>query len=85
MLDKITLAKCAIGPNSHNPERSRPSHCSGPVLDVQLAINIVEVPLERALRDEDGFGDLLVAEARLQALEDQDLATGKLFAEASGA
>jgi hypothetical protein len=79
------IAKRAIGPNSHNPERSRPSHCSGPVLDVQLAINIVEVPLERALRDEDGFGDFLVAEARLQALEDRELATGELFAQAGGA
>src|SRR6202007_1208901 len=47
-----------------------------------LALNIAEVPLERALREEDGFGDFLVAEARLQALEDRDLATGELFAQA---
>ncbi len=71
--------KCSIA--GHRAER--PSDCIGfAVLDVQLDLNIVEVPLERALRDEDSFGDFLVAEARLQALEDRDLAVGELFAQA---
>jgi hypothetical protein len=44
----------AIGPDSHDPKRSRPSHYSGAVLDGQLAINIGGVPVSwrapRALR-----------------------------------
>jgi hypothetical protein len=40
-----------------------PHHRAGPVLDIELAIDIVQVPLERALRDEDRLGDFLVAQA----------------------
>jgi hypothetical protein len=36
------------------------NHSAGAILDAELAIHIVEVPLERAFRDEDRFGDLPV-------------------------
>jgi AraC family transcriptional regulator len=65
-----------------NAERPRSSHCTGAVLDVELAVDIVEVPLERAFRDENRFGDLLVAQARLQALQDRQLSLRQLFAHA---
>src|SRR6202043_4062786 len=65
---------------SKNAERPRSSHCTGTVLDVELAVDIVEVPLERAFSDENRFGDLLVAQARLQALQDRELSLRQLFA-----
>src|SRR3984957_4369333 len=67
---------------SKNAERPRSSHCPGTILDVELAVDIVEVPLERAFRDENGFGDLLVAQARLQALQDRQFPLRQFFAHA---
>src|SRR5882757_3250787 len=64
---------------SQNARHPRSSHRAGAVLDVELVVNVVKVPLQRAFGDEYRFGDLLVAQARLQALQDRQLSLRQIF------
>jgi hypothetical protein len=51
--------------SSNHAQGSRAHHRAGPIPDIELSVDVVEVPFERAFRDEDGLGDFLVAEAGL--------------------
>jgi hypothetical protein len=67
------------GDPSKDPERPCFRHGSRPVLDFELAVDVVQLPLESALRHKNRLRDLLVREARLQTLEDRDSTLGELL------
>ena len=65
------IRRDGVGSESdHHAQSSGATHRARAILDTEFAVDIVEMPLERALRDEDRFGDLLVTQARFEALED---------------
>src|SRR5581483_12384206 len=56
-----------------------PGQGCGAAAGTELAVDVVQVPLERALGDEQGIRDLAIAQNRIELAKDLQLAAGQLF------
>ena len=68
----------AVNGGSEQAGATRADERAGTVTGAQLAVDIVQMPFERALGNEDRLGDFAVAHAGVQPLEQLYLALGQL-------